>query len=31
MDKDEGQSLAEWQAIHSAKVEGLLQTLGFEA
>ncbi|MGP1383395.1 MAG: RraA family protein [Thainema sp.] len=30
-DKDEAQSLAEWQANHHAKIEGILKSLGFEA
>jgi regulator of RNase E activity RraA len=30
MDKDETQSLAEWKANHHAKIEELLQQLGFE-
>ncbi|RZM79485.1 RraA family protein [Leptolyngbya iicbica] len=31
MDKDTAQSLAEWKANHHAKIEQILQSLGFEA
>jgi 4-hydroxy-4-methyl-2-oxoglutarate aldolase len=31
MDKDAAQSLAEWKANHHAKIEQMLQSLGFEA
>jgi len=31
MDKDVAQSLAEWKANHHAKIEQMLQSLGFEA